>query len=107
MAPIEVYASGSWVGFHRWKDAPEAVAFLRDKHRHVFHWKLWWPVSDEHRQVEFCSAKEKVSAWIRQQVQGDVELWSCERWALYLLEQFQACRAEVSEDGENGAVVTR
>jgi hypothetical protein len=35
----------------------------------------------------------------------DVETWSCEQWAIHLIEICGLSKCEVSEDGENGAIV--
>lgn len=45
----------SFVGLHRWKDAPEdkVIKFLRDLHRHQFHIQLLFAVTHEDRQLEF------------------------------------------------------
>lgn len=105
---IEVYASGSWVGFHCWPAATEPVAFLASRHRHKFCWKAWWVVQHDDRDIEFCQKQQEIDAYVRSMAeQPAVATWSCERWALVLLETFQAIRVEVSEDGENGSVVTR
>src|SRR5687768_10248603 len=98
-----VFAQGTFEGFHRWPDAPDEVAFLRTLHRHRFHWTLWWTVSHANRQKEFILLQREVTRAIATQ-QG-TELWSCEHWASFLLNTFGASRAEVSEDGENGALV--
>lgn len=105
---IEVYASGSWIGFHCWPDAPDFAAFLRAEHRHKFCWTIWWVVSHDDREIEFCTKQQEVSEAIEVKVrEGETMTWSCERWALFLLELFDAVRVEVSEDMENGAVVSR
>lgn len=105
---IEVYASGSWIGFHRWPDAPPIAAFLRAEHRHRFCWKAWWLVSHDDREIEFCTMKQHIDAAIDIQArEEETRIWSCERWALWLLDRFAATRVEVSEDMENGALVSR
>jgi len=105
---IEVYCSGSWIGFHRWPAAPTKVAYLADRHRHKFCWKVWWAVTHDDREIEFCSMQENIERQIQWKIaHDDTTTWSCERWALYLLDEFDAKRVEVNEDGENGSVVTR
>jgi len=105
---ISVYATGRWVGFHCWPNAPEYVGFLRDRHRHEFHWKVSWAVEHEDRQVEFCSEKDRVDTAIASMKDNPITAtWSCESWATYLLNEFKATEVSVSEDGESGAVVKR
>ena len=93
-------------GFHRWKGAPEPVAFLRDRHRHLFHVRIEWMVSHAEREREFFielhDAKEVVQ---RLQREPESLEWSCETWASRILDATGAWRVEVSEDGENGATV--
>ena len=92
--------------FHRWKDAPVEVAFLRDRHRHLFHVRVEWPVSHAEREREFFieqRAAQAAAARLRQE--PDSEEWSCETWATRIMEATGASRVEVSEDGENGATV--
>ena len=101
-----VFATTRFEGFHLWKDAPEEVNFLRLRHRHVFHVRAEREVSHDDRDVEFILFKREVERVIRQAQQSPaVETWSCERWATYLLERLGLIKCEVSEDGENGAVV--
>lgn len=107
MPTIEVFASGDWIGFHRWPNAPERVKFLSFQHRHKFCWRAWWRVAGHDRDIEFCAMKERVTLALRFQAnKKESEMWSCEKWALYILQTFDCSRVEVSEDGENGAVVT-
>jgi len=101
-----VYCRTSFEGFHEWPDAPEEVFFLRNNHRHIFHVTVEVPVSHSDRDVEFILLKRRVDAFIKEQNTHLVsETWSCEQWALALLVKFDAFRVEVSEDGENGAIV--
>lgn len=107
--PLEsyVYATGSWEGFHCWPAAPFNVEYLRSLHRHVFKWKAVWKVSHEDRDIEFITAKNNVEQLIRGCIQrNDTTMWSCERWARFILESSSAVQVDVSEDGENGAFVT-
>jgi DNA-binding transcriptional regulator/RsmH inhibitor MraZ len=65
-------------------------------------------VSHGDRDVEFILLKRTVEAEIVAiGAEEDTETWSCERWAEELLVRMQLDKVEVSEDGENGAVVER
>jgi hypothetical protein len=93
-------------GFHQWPDAPEVVGFLRNRHRHLFHVKVTWQVAHNDRHLEFFIQQARAKAVVEQLKQIEqVNLWSCEEWASNLLKQLQAVSVEVSEDGENGAIV--
>lgn len=103
-----VFCTTRFEGFHRWPDAPPEVAFLAVRHRHVFHVRVEVAVEHNDRDVEFIMLKRAVEQWIETRRLTDaVANWSCERWADELLQAFDAERVEVSEDGENGAIVTR
>ena len=100
-----VWVSTLFEGFHRWKDAPNDVAFLRSFHRHVFDVKLGIEVGDDNREVEFFQLKKKVDEYINKTFEGQQFEFSCEQIAKLLLTRFSASFVEVSEDGENGATV--
>jgi len=103
---ISVYATTTFEGFHRWPAAPDPVAFLGTLHRHLFHVRVEIEVTHDDRDVEFVMLKRDIDEWIRQRTLAETETWSCERWASELMQAFNAVRVEVSEDGENGAIVT-
>lgn len=104
-------ASYIWIrfqfeGFHRWDHAPDVVAFLRSRHRHIFHVKIVWPVSHNDRHLEFFIQQAKSKAAVQELKKcQDCETWSCEEWASRILKEVQAISVEVSEDNENGATV--
>ena len=102
-----VYASFNFEGFHCWPDAPEEVDFLRHRHRHLFHVKAVLEVQHNDRDVEFILLKRRLRASVAtfQAMASDVETWSCERWAEELLKEHGLSMVDVSEDGENGAIV--
>lgn len=103
---IRVFATTTFEGFHCWPTAPDEVAFLRVRHRHVFHVRVEWVVNHDDRDIEFILAKRRVDVLLQQhRLDADRATWSCESWAAWLLETLGAVRVEVSEDGENGAVV--
>lgn len=101
-------------GFHCWPTAPDEVSFLRDKHRHIFHVTVWIEQSHVERDVEYVLFKR----WVEYLISTTV--WhleaSCESIARTILiatrhkyPHSRICRrrvrVEVTEDGENGAVV--
>ncbi len=104
---IEVWCTLSFESVHCWPDAPEAVMFLRVPHRHMFHAKLWFRVMHDDRDIEFILAKRKAQEFVEQwRTRPETLTWSCERWAIELLNSQGAIRVEVSEDLENGAIVS-
>ncbi len=103
---LRVFATLRFEGFHAWPAAPDEVAFLRDRHRHLFHVRAEVTVAHQDREVEFILLKRRVEAEIQKVLaEQPTEQWSCEAWALYLWRELGLDRVEVSEDGENGAVV--
>lgn len=109
--PIKIYVTTKRIGFHHWADAPSAVSFLRDKHRHVFHVKATFNVKHEDRDLEFLLMQDKLNDILRNYWIKHIEnLGSCEMIATYVLSTFIAegyccVSVEVSEDGENGSIV--
>jgi hypothetical protein len=101
-----VFCRTEFEGIHRWKDAPDEVAFLREWHRHIFHVKLVQRVTHDDRQVEFILLKRQVEDYIQVWFAGQFD-YSCEQIAQKLLIAFKCDMVEVSEDGENGAWVTK
>lgn len=102
-------------GLHRWVEAPDEVAFLRNPHRHVFHVTLTIHVNHDDRELEFILVKRALEAHLAPIAKaaraGAVSNNSCEHIAGYVLAWAtttfgeRGMRCEVSEDGENGAVV--
>lgn len=119
-----VFITTSFVGFHRWPDAPDEVSFLRDRHRHVFHVKveLRHRPADGERSIEYLMFKDAVDFLINTDLKDDLEAhdtWSCEEMALRLGRLIIDRHADediemkpgtvdvtISEDGENGSKVT-
>ena len=95
---------------HRWPGAVEhkEVSYLANLHRHMFHFQVKLEVSHDDREIEFIMLKHEmeklVDGW------GE-EVGSCEMMASsiarYLRERYpgRQFEIEVSEDGENGAVL--
>ena len=86
------------------------VSFLANPHRHIFHFRVWIGVEHSDRAIEFIQFKR----WLENLYsQGTLQLdyKSCEMMAEDLYEQIAAKHPgrevwiEVSEDGENGALI--
>ena len=115
MTETTVFVTTHFTGFHHWPEAPEEVAFLRNRHRHVFGVKVEVQTDHSDRDVEFFILKKSVDDSIQNVVLPTLEEQpsrSCEMMAhqLYHLLQnlgYIVKSVEVNEDGENGAVVKK
>lgn len=101
----------SFEGIHNWPDAPEAVDFLRNPHRHVFGVKVTTDVRHNDRDLEFFMFRSTINNLIKElRASNDTSTWSCEKYAediasgLSLLYQ-KDFTVEVNEDNENSATV--
>lgn len=106
---LTVFCTLRFEATHRWPGAAAhpGVRFLANEHRHLFHARCEWAVSHDDRDVEFLLARRRAEGVVRSALlDEDTGTWSCERWALRLFGALGCSRVEVSEDGENGAVVT-
>jgi hypothetical protein len=86
------------------------VSFLGYPHRHIFHFKVWISVEHSDRAIEFIQFKRWLeNLYSKGTLQLDYK--SCEMMAGDLYEQISAkypgreVWIEVSEDGENGALI--
>jgi hypothetical protein len=86
------------------------VSFLANEHRHIFHFKVWISVEHSDRAIEFIQFKRWLeNLYSQETLQLDYK--SCEMMAEDLYEQIAAKHPgrevwiEVSEDGENGALI--
>ena len=48
------------VGFHRWPEAPDNVAYLRSMHRHLFNFNVAIQVLHPDRSLEFHTLSEEL-----------------------------------------------
>ena len=98
-------------GFHCWPEAPKEVEFLRNLHRHLFKFRVELSVSGNNREVEFILLKRELENYVDRLMMDCPERSSCEMLGediITYLSVEHICRkvkVEVSEDGENGAVV--
>ena len=87
------------------------VSFLGYPHRHIFHFKVTIDVYHDDRDIEFILFKRELES-----LYGlgtiDIDYKSCEMIATdlidYISKQYpgRAMQVEVSEDGENGAILS-
>ncbi len=106
----------SFEGLHCWKNIPSGhrSQFLKNPHRHVFNFELYFKVFHDDRDVEFFDMKGKIDEvlhdWFPKEVDEllpNMGSISCEMLANRLLKHFedQNCNTvKVFEDSENGAV---
>lgn len=97
-------------GFHNWpqaKDLMPSVAFLSERHRHMFHFELTKRVTHSDRDVEIILFKREVMKYLTDRYGSPCEFGSrsCEDLAEELINEFLCVRVSVLEDNENGAVV--
>jgi len=123
-------------GFHRWLEAPDEVAHLRNYHRHLFHIRIQISL-DSDREIEYYLFQKKVEEIIKfyisrqpdftnefdweefyeltgQGIDEDVlVINSCENFAEHLVYQLESeyganrsMSCLVSEDDENGSIVS-
>lgn len=104
-------------GIHNYPDAPDEVSFLKHPHRHVFHVTVHLQQFHDNRDVEYIM----FLTWLRKKLFSDgaatLNHMSCEMIAKRIIEGIQEqfpsplnfsprrIKVEVSEDGENGALV--
>ena len=117
----EVYCKLTLEGMHNWENCPHPeVAYLRDLHRHIFHITAYKEVTHADRDVEFIILGHRIREYlnlkyIHSKVPSVAHVYnlhmfgsmSCEMIAEELINEFDLSRCEVSEDGENGAFVTK
>lgn len=92
----------------------DGVKFLEQPHRHLFKFNCKKRVNHDNRDEEFILLKNKVESYIKRNtlIIGGTSIYdfgkqSCEQIAKKVLKQFDFEEVEVSEDGENYAVVKK
>ena len=101
-------------GMHNFPKAAELfpeVAFLADRHRHMFHIEAKKEVFHDDRDVEFIMFKRDITDFLKQMYYSpetrthEFGPMSCEMIAKEILKQFDCKSVSVWEDLENGAIV--
>lgn len=104
-----IFITFSKVGFHNYPNAPEEVEYLKARHRHVFKFRVSVSVTHDDREIEFHMLKSWVEGLYAEELEANHK--SCEMLAEDLVQRIlqhyphRDISVEVSEDGENGAVV--
>lgn len=109
----EVYCTLQVEATHNWPACPfDEVEYLRFPHRHVFYIKAFKPVYHDDRDVEFIMLKHELQNYFRTKYydfEKNIHVFghkSCEMLGRELIEKFGLSRVDVSEDNENGAIIT-
>ena len=105
-----IYVKFTKEGIHCYPDAPEDVEFLKNPHRHIFHFRVNIQVSHNDRDIEFILFKRELEDLYSSAIL-EVDYKSCEMMAEDLIEYIskmypgRKIEVEISEDGENGAIL--
>lgn len=103
-------------GIHKYPEALtnpdlEDVSFLGYPHRHIFHFRVEVSVNHTDRDIEFIQLKRWLSSLFKDDVL-DADYKSCEMLCDDLKDQILEkylylthLKIEISEDGENGAIL--
>ena len=102
----QIYVRFTFEALHRYADAPDEVKFLSNPHRHLFYCEVGFDVHDLDREREFFIERRKLIAQVQSLMENpNHSEWSCEQWALNIMQGSDAIYVSVSEDNENGARV--
>ena len=111
---VEVFCKIQAEGIHFWEncDIPE-VNYLIYPHRHVFFITAYAEVSHDDRDIEFIKLKHQIEQYLSETYWNynirlhDFGGMSCEMIGQELLDYFNLTKIEISEDNENGMIITR
>lgn len=97
-------------GFHKWEEAPDSLAYLRSRHRHVFEIEVGIQVTNNNREIEIISTQNTIQKYLlRKYGENSVECefynMSCEDIAEEILKTFHAYYVTVTEDGFGGSTI--
>lgn len=112
MIERKIYVQFRKEGIHCYPDAPAGVEFLKSPHRHIFHFRVTIDVFHSDRDIEFILFKRELeSLYGNTGAHLQMNSKSCEMLAEDLIEYIsqaypgRSISVEVSEDGENGAIL--
>lgn len=107
-----IWVTFSVPGIHRYPNAPDEVAYLRNEHRHIFQYKVTLEVTHDNREVEFHMLKNELTGLFKSGV-VKADYKSCEMLASDVMDYLDKnypnryAEVDVSEDGECGATLIR
>jgi len=102
-----IWITTQFEGFHQYLNAPTEVSFLQNKHRHIFHVKVFIEVMHNDRDIEFIMFKNYINFIINTKINKD-NVGSCEMLADKIHDSVseyylnRKIKINVSEDLENG-----
>lgn len=112
--PTDIYKQKTMIyvrfqrkGFHHFPNAPEQVAYLGDRHRHLFKFEVGIQVEHDDREIEFHMFQEEIENLFEGNLEIDNK--SCEMLARdignYIVSKYpgRIFYVDVSEDGECGS----
>jgi len=103
----QIVVKVQFVGFHRYRDAPEEVKFLREWHRHIFFVEAYFQ-EENSRELEFFMVKRELEKYVTTRFRDKYFELSCEDIAEDILMHYKPAKeVRVYEDNENGAVVRK
>jgi hypothetical protein len=106
-----IYVTFRKRGLHHFPNAPDQVAYLANPHRHTFWFKVCIEVQHSDREIEFHIFQDWLEGLYDRDVLG-LEGRSCEMIAEELYEHIakrypgRGVEIDVSEDGENGCIIS-
>lgn len=116
----EVYCKVNFEAVHNWPGVVnipglEEVNYLQHPHRHVFVIRAYSKVTHSDRDVEFIWLQHQISNFLKSHfpayqggASSDIGACSCEMIGELILDNFPSVyKVDVSEDDENGAIITR
>lgn len=101
-------------GIHKYPNAPDEVAFLRNEHRHKFYVTAEIEVFHDDRELEFIMVKNRINAFIAKNITSMPVMYSCEMMCkdiikfietTYCIDNERHIKVSVFEDNENGAII--
>lgn len=116
MLTKEVYCSFAFESWHNWPGATGPYSYLASSHRHMFHVFVQASVTDNEREIEIIEMRGRFLYYANTSLVGKASEpvpYSCETMAEMLINHakkmyghHRSYSVEVSEDGENGAVLS-
>lgn len=107
-----IIVQGQYEFIHRYAQAPQEVLYLRNPHRHMFHYRVELEVYHDDRELEFIMVKHEIEDYLSRREQSWSEETSCEQMAecigLCLQAKYgfeRSLTVSVFEDNENGAKI--